>query len=168
MKLETIKDLVLYQSENTSKSIEVLYDNEDFWLTQKTMGELFNVKPNTISYHLNEIFESGELSKNSINRKIRQVQKEGKREVEREFDFYSLDAIIAVGYRVNSKEATDFRIWATNTLKEYIKKGFVLNIFIKLFCNFTIFIIIITTFFINISYFLIKSSFTCSNFFDFN
>ena len=127
MKLDVLKELVLYQSKNTHKSIEVLYDNEDFWLTQKTMAELFNVKPNTISYHLNEIFESGELNKNSTNRKIRQVQKEGNREVEREFDFYSLDAIIAVGYRVNSKEATDFRIWATNTLKEYIKKGFVLN-----------------------------------------
>ncbi len=127
MKLDNLKDLILYQSENTNKTIEVLYDNEDFWLTQKTMGELFNVKPNTISYHLNEIYESKELIKNSTNRKIRQVRKEGNRNVEREYDFYSLDAIIAVGYRVNSKEATDFRIWATNTLKEYIKKGFVLN-----------------------------------------
>ena len=127
MKFNNLKDLILYQSENTNKTIEVLYDDEDFWLTQKTMGELFNVKPNTISYHLNEIYESKELLKNSTNRKIRQVQKEGKRNVEREYDFYSLDAIIAVGYRVNSKEATNFRIWATNTLKEYIKKGFVLN-----------------------------------------
>ena len=127
MQIDKLKDLILYQSENTNKSIEVLYDNEDFWLTQKTMGELFNVKPNTISYHLNEIYESKELIKNSTNRKIRQVQKEGNRNVEREFDFYSLDAIIAIGYRVNSKEATSFRIWATNTLKEYIKKGFVLN-----------------------------------------
>jgi len=127
MQIDKLKDLILYQSENTNKSIEVLYDNEDFWLTQKTMAELFNVKPNTISYHLNEIYESKELIKNSTNRKIRQVQKEGNRNVEREFDFYSLDAIIAVGYRVNSKEATDFRIWATNTLKEYIKKGFIVN-----------------------------------------
>lgn len=104
MKVEKPKDLILYQSENTNKTIEVLYDNEDFWLTQKTMAELFNVKPNTISYHLNEIYESKELIKNSTNRKIRQVQKEGNRSVEREFDFYSLDAIIAVGYRVNSKK----------------------------------------------------------------
>ena len=127
MQIDKLKDLILYQSENTNKSIEVLYDNEDFWLTQKTMAELFNVKPNTISYHLNEVYESKELIRNSTNRKIRQVQKEGNRNVEREFDFYSLDAIIAVGYRVNSKEATNFRIWATNALKEYIKKGFVLN-----------------------------------------
>ena len=127
MQIDKLKDLILYQSENTNKSIEVLYDNEDFWLTQKTMAELFNVKPNKISYHLNEVYESKELIRNSTNRKIRRVQKEGNRNVEREFDFYSLDAIIAVGYRVNSKEATNFRIWATNALKEYIKKGFVLN-----------------------------------------
>ncbi len=107
MNINNLKDLILYQNENTNKSIEVLYDNEDFWLTQKTMAELFNVKPNTISYHLNEIYETKELIKNSTNRKIRQVQKEGNRNVEREFDFYSLDAIIAVGYRVNSKEATN-------------------------------------------------------------
>lgn len=106
MQLDKLKDLILYQCENTSKTIEVLYDNEDFWLTQPTMAELFNIKPNTISYYLNEIYKSKELIRNSTNRKIRQVQKEGIRSVEREFDFYSLDAIIAVGYRVNLKEAT--------------------------------------------------------------
>lgn len=127
MNMNNLKDLILYQSENTNKSIEVLYDNEDFWLTQKTMGELFNVAENNITYHLQNIFKSGELKENSTTQKIRVVQKEGKRQIAREINFYSLDAIIAVGYRVNSKEATDFRIWATNTLKEYIKKGFVLN-----------------------------------------
>ena len=76
---------------------------------------------------MKEIYSSGELTEDSTIRKIRTVQKEGNRDVSREISFYSLDAIIAVGYRVNSKEATDFRIWATNTLKEYIKKGFVLN-----------------------------------------
>jgi len=121
--LKLLKDLVIYQNENSSVKIEVLYDNENFWLTQKTMAELFNVKPNTINYHLKEIFISNELNEISTIRKIRQVQKEGNRQVERELDFYNLDAIIAVGYRVNSKEATAFRIWATNTLKEYIKKG---------------------------------------------
>lgn len=127
MQIDKLKDLILYQSENTNKSIEVLYDNEDFWLTQKTMGELFNVAENNITYHLQNIFKNGELKENSTTQKIRVVQKEGKRQISREINFYSLDAIIAVGYRVNSKEATDFRIWATNTLKEYIKKGFVLN-----------------------------------------
>lgn len=127
MQIDNLKDLILYQSENTNKSIEVLYDNEDFWLTQKIMGELFNVAENNITYHLQNIFKSGELKENSTTQKIRVVQKEGKRQISRAINFYSLDAIIAVGYRVNSKEATNFRIWATNTLKEYIKKGFVLN-----------------------------------------
>ena len=126
-KIANLKDIVLYQSENGNTKIEVLYDNEDFWLTQKTMAELFSVKVNTINYHLKEIFLSGELEENATIRKIRIVQKEGNREVERNTDFYSLDAIIAVGYRVNSYEATQFRKWATYTLKEYIKKGFVVN-----------------------------------------
>ena len=124
MNLNNLKDLVLYQSQNTNKTIEVLYDDEDFWLTQKAMGELFNVAENNITYHLQNIFKSGELNKNSVTQKIRVTASDGKNY---NTNFYSLDAIIAVGYRVNSKEATDFRIWATNTLKEYIKKGFVLN-----------------------------------------
>ena len=124
MKLDSLKDLILYQSENTNIVIEVLYDNEDFWLTQKTMAKLFNVKVNTINYHLKEIFANNELNENSVIRKIRITARDGK---EYNTNFYSLDAIIAVGYRVNSKEATNFRIWATNTLKEYIKKGYVLN-----------------------------------------
>lgn len=125
--LEELRDLIIYQSKNNNVSIEVLYDEEDFWLTQKSMSSLFNVENNTINYHLKEIFDSRELDENRTIRKIRIVQNEGARTVSREIMFYSLDAIIAVGYRVNSKEATDFRIWATNTLKEYIKKGFVVN-----------------------------------------
>lgn len=126
--IENLKDLIVYQSQNNENiSVEVLYDNEDFWLTQKSMSKLFEVEVNTINYHLKEIFETHELEENRTIRKIRTVQKEGNREVSREISFYSLDVIIAVGYRVNSKQATDFRIWATNTLKEYIKKGFVLN-----------------------------------------
>ena len=124
MNINNLKDLILYQSENTNKTIEVLYDNEDFWLTQKIMGELFNVAENNITYHLQNIFKSGELNKDSVTQKIRVTASDGKKY---NTNFYSLDAIIAVGYRVNSKEATNFRIWATNTLKEYIKKGFVLN-----------------------------------------
>lgn len=126
--IENLKDLIIYQSQsNENISVEVLYDSEDFWLTQKSMAKLFGVEVNTINYHLKEIFETHELEENQTIRKIRTVQKEGNREVSRKLTFYSLDAIIAVGYRVNSKQATDFRIWATNTLKEYIKKGFVLN-----------------------------------------
>ncbi len=126
--IENLKDLIIYQSQNNENiSVEVLYNEEDFWLTQKSMAKLFNVEVNTINYHLKEIFESYELNEEQTIRKIRIVQKEGNRSVSRELTFYSLDAIIAVGYRINSKEATDFRIWATKTLKEYIKKGFVVN-----------------------------------------
>ena len=124
-KLEDLKDLIIYQSQNNKNiSVEVLYDNEDFWLTQKSMSKIFNVEVNTINYHLKEIFKSNELKEDAVIRKIRITANDGKNYNTK---FYSLDAIIAVGYRVNSKEATDFRIWATNTLKEYIKKGFVLN-----------------------------------------
>ena len=123
--IEYLKDLIIYQSQNNENiSVEVLYDNEDFWLTQKSMSELFGVEVNTINYHLKEIFKSKELQEESVIRKIRTTANDGKNY---NTNFYSLDAIIAVGYRVNSKEATDFRIWATNTLKEYIKKGFVMN-----------------------------------------
>ena len=123
-KVANINNIVLYQNETGSKMIEVLYDSEDFWLTQKTMAELFSVKVNTINYHLKEIFNSGELEEDSVIRKIRITANDGKKY---NTSFYSLDAIIAVGYRVNSFEATQFRRWATNTLKEYIKKGFVVN-----------------------------------------
>ena len=127
-KIEDLRDLIIYQSRNNENiSVEVLYDNEDFWLTQKYMSKLFNVSENNITYHLQNIFKTKELDEKSTTQKIRVVQKEGNRKVSRELNFYNLDAIIAVGYRVNSKEATDFRIWATNVLKEYIKKGFVLN-----------------------------------------
>ena len=125
--INDLKNIVLYQKENKNKSIEVLYDNEDFWLTQKTMAELFGVAENNITYHLKNIFMSSELNENRTTQKIRVVQNEGSRKVSRNVTFYSLDAIIAVGYRVNSYEATQFRIWATSTLKEFIKKGFVLN-----------------------------------------
>ena len=91
------------------------------------MAELFGVEVHTVNYHLKEIFKSGELKEDSTIRKIRIVQREGNRDVSRDVDFYSLDAIIAVGYRVNSYQATQFRIWATRTLKEFIIKGFVLD-----------------------------------------
>lgn len=124
-KIEDLRDLIIYQSQNNENiSVEVLYHNEDFWLTQKTMSKLFNVEVNTINYHLKEIFKTKELTEESVIRKIRTTANDGKNY---NTNFYSLDAIISVGYRVNSKEATDFRIWATKTLKEYIKKGFILN-----------------------------------------
>ena len=123
--IENLKDLIIYQSQNNKNiSVEVLYNEEDFWLTQKSMAKLFKVAENNITYHLQNIFRTEELEKDSVTQKIRVTASDGKKY---NTNFYSLDAIIAVGYRVNSKEATDFRIWATKTLKEYIKKGFVVN-----------------------------------------
>jgi hypothetical protein len=107
--------------------VNVRLEGETVWLTQAAMALLFDVESHTINYHLKEIYKTLELSELATTRKIRAVQKEGSREVTRELLFYNLDAIIAVGYRVNSKRATQFRIWATSVLKEYIIKGFALN-----------------------------------------
>lgn len=120
-------NIILYTTDGGSVSVQVQYEDGTFWLTQKRMAELFGVEVNTINYHLKEIFKSNELQESSTIRKIRIVQTEGNRNVERELDFYHLDAIIAVGYRVNSKQATQFRIWATKTLTEFVTKGFVLD-----------------------------------------
>lgn len=120
-------DIIFYNTPTGDVKIEVIFTDETFWLTQKRMAELFGVESNTITYHLKEIFKDGELPENATTRKIRVVQKEGGRDVSRDLDFYNLDAIIAVGYRVNSYQATQFRIWATKTLKEFIIKGFVLD-----------------------------------------
>lgn len=120
-------EILLYKSPDGDVRIDVFLKDETVWLTQKMMGDLFGVEVNTINYHLKEIFQSGELKEDSTIRKYRIVQKEGKRDVSREVDFYNLDAIISVGYRVNSTRATQFRIWATKTLKEYIIKGFAID-----------------------------------------
>ena len=118
---------LMYTSPKGEVKIEVVFQDENIWLSQKKMGKLFNVESHTITYHLKEIFTSQELDENSTTRKIRVVQNEGNRAVTREIDFYNLDAIIAVGYRVNSYEATQFRIWATQTLKAFIIKGFAMD-----------------------------------------
>lgn len=120
-------NIILYSTPDGHVNVQVQFEDGTFWLTQKRMADLFGVEVNTINYHLKEIFKSQELEEGATIRKIRIVQQEGSREVSRELDFYHLDAIIAVGYRVNSYQATQFRIWATNTLGEYITKGFVLN-----------------------------------------
>jgi hypothetical protein len=121
------KEVVLYQTDDGNVNVSVIYYNESFWLTQKAMGELFGVNSQAITKHLRNIYEEGELSKEATCSKMEQVQIEGNREVKRNLDFYNLDAIIAVGYRISSMKATKFRQWATTTLKEYIIKGFVLN-----------------------------------------
>ena len=124
---DTDGKIILYQVDDGKVTVDVRFEDETFWLTQKAMSELFDVEPHTITYHLQEIFKTGELAEAATTRKIRSVRKEGHRNVERELLFYDLDAAIAVGYRVNSKKATRFRQWATRTLKEYIQKGFLLN-----------------------------------------
>jgi hypothetical protein len=120
-------DIVLYRTAQGAARIEVVYQAETFWLNQKKLAELFGVDVRTISYHLKEIFASGELSEEATVQRIRRVRREGNREVAREIVFYNLDAIISVGYRVSSSQATRFRIWATQTLKEFVIKGFVLD-----------------------------------------
>ncbi len=120
-------EIILYRTPEGASKVEVLYEGETFWLNQKRIAELFGVEVPTVSYHLREIFSSGELSEEATVRKIRRVQTEGAREVSREIEFYNLDAIISVGYRVNSYQATQFRIWATQTLREFVVKGFALD-----------------------------------------
>lgn len=120
-------DILFYSSPAGNVRVEVIFNDETFWLNQKRLAELFGVDVRTINEHLQNIFNSGELERQATIRKIRIVQKEGNRDVAREVDFYNLDAAIAVGYRVNSFQATQFRIWATGTLKEFIIKGFALD-----------------------------------------
>jgi hypothetical protein len=120
-------DLILYRTADDAVRVEVLYEGETFWLDQRRMAELFGVDVRTVNEHLRNIYDSGELSEGATLRKIRIVRTEGTREVARDITFYNLDAIISVGYRVNSAQATQFRIWATQTLREFIVKGFVLD-----------------------------------------
>lgn len=116
--------IVLYQTKDGAKSVDVIFGDETFWLNQKDMAKLFDADRTVITKHLKNIFLDGELDENSVCAKIAHTASDGKKYNTK---FYNLDAIIAVGYRVNSKQATQFRIWATNTLKEYIIKGFVLD-----------------------------------------
>jgi hypothetical protein len=121
-------EIILYQSEDGSPKIEVRLVDETVWLTLNQMAELFQKAKSTISEHIRHIFEEGELPDNEVTvRKFRTVQNEGGRDVERALDFYNLDVIISVGYRVKSHRGTQFRIWATQRLREYIIKGFTLD-----------------------------------------
>ena len=117
-------NVIVYQAENESVSTNVLFKDETFWMTQKDMAKLFDVNVPAISKHLKNIFESGELVISAVISKMETTAEDGKIY---QTNFYNLDAIIAVGYRVNSKKATQFRIWATGVLREYIIKGFALD-----------------------------------------
>lgn len=118
---------LLYTSDDTDVNIDVVIRDETLWVTQKAMSELFNVGVPAISKHLANIFESGELEEKRTISKMEIVQNEGTRSIKRETTYYNLDAIISVGYRVNSQQATKFRQWSTSVLKEYMIKGFVLD-----------------------------------------
>ncbi len=124
---DELSDFLLYTTPNTEVKIEIYFQNETVWLSQQKMAELFGVGKAAISKHLANIYESGELQKEATVSKMETVQTEGNRQVTRAIDYYNLDAIISVGYRVNSSKATQFRIWATKTLKDFIIKGFVMD-----------------------------------------
>lgn len=117
-------DFILYTSSDGEVRVDVFINNETVWLTQKAMAQLFGCTPDNISLHLKNIFTDGELDKDSVTEEFSATASDGKKYNTK---FYNLDAIIAIGYRINSKQATQFRIWATKTLKEYIIKGFVLD-----------------------------------------
>ena len=120
-------NIIFYQTADGKVAVNVRFENETFWMTQKNIAELFGVQVPAIAKHLKNIYDDEELERDSTISKMEIVQTEGNREVVRSVDFCNLDVIIAIGYRVNSKKATRFRQWATKTLKEYIQKGFVLN-----------------------------------------
>ncbi|MFH1563626.1 MAG: virulence RhuM family protein [Nitrospirota bacterium] len=119
--------IAFYQAPDGTVNIEVLYAEENIWLTQKKMAELFDTTPQNITQHLKNIYADGELDQEATCKDFLQVQNEGEREVKRNTSFYSLEAIIAVGYRVNSERGTQFRQWATGILKNYIHKGYALD-----------------------------------------
>ncbi|MFC1671758.1 virulence RhuM family protein [Planctomycetota bacterium] len=120
-------ELLVYQTDDGQVKLDVRLEDETVWLTQRLMAELFQKDVRTINEHIKNIYKEGELQPDATIRKFRIVQQEGSREVNREVDFYNLDMIISVGYRVKSLIATRFRIWATARLKEYIVKGFVMD-----------------------------------------
>jgi hypothetical protein len=119
--------LAFYTNEKGETEVEVYFADDNMWLNQATMAQLFDVEEHTITYHIKEIYKSGELEENPTARKIRVVRNEGSRQVNREIMFFNLDMVISVGYRVNSIKATQFRKFATRILHEYIQKGFVIN-----------------------------------------
>ena len=124
---DELTDFLLYSAPDGGVKVEVFLHNETAWLTQKTMSSLFGVNVPAISKHLKNIYECGELEREASVSILETVQNEGSRQVKRQKEFYNLDAIISVGYRVNSTKATQFRIWATKILKEYIIKGFAMD-----------------------------------------
>ena len=127
MKLDNTEKFLIYETEDSQIISDVLIRDENIWMTQKQMANLFDADLSVVSKHLTNIYDEGELSEKATLANFARVQKEGNRQVSRQLNIYNLDAIIALGYRINSKKATKFRIWATSVLKEYMIKGFALD-----------------------------------------
>jgi hypothetical protein len=127
MKEEQKNEIIFYKTEDGKTDISVRFENDDLWLSQQQMAELYQTSRTNVVEHIKHIFMEGELDEEASCRKFRQVQKEGNRNVEREIPFYNLDMIISLGYRIKSRIATSFRIWATKRLNEYIQKGFAMD-----------------------------------------
>lgn len=123
----TESEIKIYQTDDGQTTIDVKFENESVWLTQKQMAQLFDKDSDTIGLHLKNIYQSGELEEFATTEESSVVQNEGKRQVQRKIKLYNLDAIISVGYRVNSKRGIQFRIWASRIIKEYLLKGFVID-----------------------------------------
>lgn len=124
---ENAGKILIYQNEKGNTKIDVYFEEDTIWMTQKAMCELYQVVKSSVSEHISNIYKDGELDENSTVRKFRTVQTEGSRQVSRELDYYNLDMILAIGYRVRSNVGIHFRRWASGILTEYMKKGFVLN-----------------------------------------
>ncbi len=120
-------EFLIFEQQKEEKGIEVRFEDGDLWLTQKALGELFNTTRNNITMHIQDIYSSNELDENSTSKDFLLVQKEGNREVKRKVKYYNLDSVISVGYRVNTDRAIQFRRWATNVLKEFSKKGYIID-----------------------------------------
>jgi len=125
--MKETNQITIYETEDGKARIEVRFENENVWLTQKQIAELFDCSADNVSLHLKNIYAEKELESKATTEEFSVVQKEGQREVKRNVTFYSLEAIIAVGYRVNTQRGTQFRQWATDKLKNYILKGFALD-----------------------------------------
>ncbi len=120
-------NIIIYQTKEGQTQVEVRFDHDTIWLSQAQMADLFDKDSDTIGLHLKNIYKSSELDENSTTEQSSVVRQEGKRQVKRKIKFYNLDAIISVGYRVNSKKGTQFRIWATQRLREYLVQGYTIN-----------------------------------------
>ena len=120
-------EFIIFERQTHDKGIQVRFEDGDLWLTQKAIGELFNTTRNNITMHINEIYDSYELNESLTSKKFLLVQNEGNRQVKRNIQYYNLDMVISIGYRVNSNRAIQFRRWATNILKEFSKKGYIID-----------------------------------------